>query len=241
MVRPSTILESLSRNISSLLKDFEKNREWADINNWLSRLMPLLAGKKLPDLPHKVTLAKRLAQCLNSSLPAGVHSNALNVYSTLLNNFGNKAELLPLMSIGLFPFFECSSSGLKLELIKIFDMHFIESPESLQMATPLMNALLTGLIENNEELARKIYQLCDKFSMKYGRLWIDGAVWINILKSPKVRIAGFKYFTKSFKDRDKKKISKNSGSITEEIKSPGSSPLKVEGQLENRNEAEEAM
>jgi hypothetical protein len=34
-------------------------------------------------------------------------------------------------------------------------------------------------------------------------MWIDGAVWINILKSPKVRIAGFKYFFKTFKERDK--------------------------------------
>jgi len=40
-------------------------------------------------------------------------------------------------------------------------------------------------------------------SKNYGRLWVDGAVWINILKSPKVRLAGFKYFMKVFKDRDR--------------------------------------
>ena len=34
---------------------------------------------------------------------------------------------------------------------------------------------------------------------------MDGAVWVNILKSPKVRLAGFKFFTKSFRDRDKEK------------------------------------
>lgn len=68
-----------------------------------------------------------------------------------------------------------------------------------------MNALLTGLNENNEELAKRIYGLCDKIANNYGRMWIDGAVWINILKSPKVRIAGFKYFMKTFKDRDKAK------------------------------------
>lgn len=36
-------------------------------------------------------------------------------------------------------------------------------------------------------------------------MWVDGAVWINILKSPKTRMAGFKYFMKTFKDRDKMK------------------------------------
>lgn len=34
-------------------------------------------------------------------------------------------------------------------------------------------------------------------------MWVDGAVWVNILKSPKVRLAGFKFFTKVFKDRDR--------------------------------------
>lgn len=34
-------------------------------------------------------------------------------------------------------------------------------------------------------------------------MWVDGAIWINILKSPKVRLAGFKYFQKVFRDRDR--------------------------------------
>jgi hypothetical protein len=54
-------------------------------------------------------------------------------------------------------------------------------------------------------LAKKIYILCDKMAKINGRIMVDGAVWVNILRSPKVRIAGFKYFTKVFKDRDKGK------------------------------------
>lgn len=50
--------------------------------------------------------------------------------------------------------------------------------------------------------------LVDKICKKYGYVWIDGAVWVNILKSNKVKIAGFKYFMKAFKDRDKEKINK---------------------------------
>jgi hypothetical protein len=69
----------------------------------------------------------------------------------------------------------------------------------------MINALLTGLNESNEELVKRIYALCDKIANSYGRMWVDGAVWINILKSPKTRLAGFKYFMKTFKDRDKSK------------------------------------
>lgn len=71
------------------------------------------------------------------------------------------------------------------------------------MIVGLTNALLTGLNENSEEFTKKIYSFFDKFTKNYGRIWVDGAVWINILKSPKVRLAGFKYFMKVFKDRDR--------------------------------------
>ena len=71
------------------------------------------------------------------------------------------------------------------------------------MIVGLTNALLTGLNDGSEEFARKIYGFFDKFSKNYGKIWVDGAVWINILKSPKVRLAGFKYFMKVFKDRDR--------------------------------------
>lgn len=32
-------------------------------------------------VPHKVLVSKRLAQCLNPSLPSGVHQKALEVYT----------------------------------------------------------------------------------------------------------------------------------------------------------------
>lgn len=54
-------------------------------------------------------------------------------------------------------------------------------------------------------MAKKIYALCAKVANCYGKVWVDGAVWVNILKSPKTRLAGFKYFMKTFKDRDREK------------------------------------
>ena len=111
--------------------------------------------------------------------------------------------MLPLMSIGLFPFFEYSSSRLKEQLIRIFDEHFTNSHECLQLLVSLMHTLLTGFNENNDDLDRQIFALCDKVSMAFGRMWVDGAIWVNILKSKKVRLHGFKYFHRSFKERDK--------------------------------------
>lgn len=143
-------IESLKRTIAGLLKDFEKNKEWADISNWLYRLQENINDKRFSELPQQITLAKRLAQCLNPTLPAGVHGTALKVYQTILLNFSARTELLPLMSIGLFPFFECSNLQLKFELIKIYEEHFTSDHECLQLMVSLLNALLAGLNENNE-------------------------------------------------------------------------------------------
>jgi Dopey, N-terminal len=36
-------------------------------------------------VPHKAVVAKRLAQCLNPSLPSGVHQKSLEVYAYIFS------------------------------------------------------------------------------------------------------------------------------------------------------------
>lgn len=43
------------------------------------------------EIPRKVIVAKRLAQCLNPALPAGVHTRALDVYSHIFSMIGVSA------------------------------------------------------------------------------------------------------------------------------------------------------
>lgn len=90
----------------------------------------------------------------------------------------------------------------------------------------MVNTLLTGFIENNEKLTKKIYEVCDEIAKLYGRVWVDGAVWINILKSPKVRNAGYKYFMKSFKDRDDAKNPRRQSESNKSIESSSESNSK---------------
>jgi hypothetical protein len=37
----------------------------------------------IPVIPEKLTISKRLAQCLNPALPAGVHQKTLEVYELI--------------------------------------------------------------------------------------------------------------------------------------------------------------
>jgi hypothetical protein len=40
------------------------------------------------EIPRKLVVAKRLAQCLNPALPTGVHQRALEVYAHILAILG---------------------------------------------------------------------------------------------------------------------------------------------------------
>ena len=43
---------------------------------------------EIPAIPHSDTVALRLAQCLNPTLPSGVHQKALEVYDYIFSNIG---------------------------------------------------------------------------------------------------------------------------------------------------------
>ena len=44
-------------------------------------------------VPFKTTVASRLAQCLNPSLPSGVHQKAIEVYAYIFSMVGVREEL----------------------------------------------------------------------------------------------------------------------------------------------------
>jgi len=94
----------------------------------LQRIENLLAEYKIPFITEKITLGKRLSQCLNPILPPGTHLQALKVYELLFKNMElntyNESRLsndfvfqfsqdLGIYSSGLFPFFQYASSQVK--------------------------------------------------------------------------------------------------------------------------------
>ena len=80
-------------------------QEWADYISFLSRLLKALQShpEDIRVIPHKALVAKRLAQCMNPSLPSGVHQKTLDVYtfifsvldvSTLVPSASSKSDKL---------------------------------------------------------------------------------------------------------------------------------------------------
>ena len=69
-------------------------------------------------VPFKVTVAKRLAQCLNPELPAGVHQKKLEVYDLIFTKINTK-QLgfdIVLYGAGLFPAFQFSTLSVKVRI-----------------------------------------------------------------------------------------------------------------------------
>lgn len=63
-------------------------QDWPDYGAFIGRLMKALQTRPpgTSDVPHNSLIAKRLAQCLNPTLPAGVHQKALEIYSYVFSN-----------------------------------------------------------------------------------------------------------------------------------------------------------
>jgi hypothetical protein len=65
-------------------------QEWADYISFIQRLLKALQShpSEAPVIPHSNTVALRLSQCLNPSLPSGVHQKALEVYAYIFAKIG---------------------------------------------------------------------------------------------------------------------------------------------------------
>ncbi|KDN49150.1 hypothetical protein RSAG8_02503, partial [Rhizoctonia solani AG-8 WAC10335] len=156
--------------VDRCLATFDNVHEWADFIAFLTKLLKAFQSyMQFKEIPRKLVVAKRLAQCLNPALPNGVHQRALDVYAHLLAVLGLdglKHDLL-LWSSGLFPFFEYAATSVKPALLNLYDTHFLPLGNSLRPATrALILALLPGLEEEAGEFFDKVLALLDRLSGK---------------------------------------------------------------------------
>lgn len=96
-------------------------------------------------------VARRLSQCLNPTLPAGVHQKALEVYTYIFSLIG-KAGLgrdLPYYLPGLSPVLAFASLSVKPHLLSLFDTFIVAlDPVALR---PALKAILLALLPGLEE------------------------------------------------------------------------------------------
>ncbi|KAF8753997.1 Dopey, N-terminal [Rhizoctonia solani] len=176
--------------VDKCLATFDNVHEWADFIAFLTKLLKAFQSyMQFKEIPRKLVVAKRLAQCLNPALPNGVHQRALDVYShaICLQLDGLKRDLL-LWSSGLFPFFEYAATSVKPALLNLYDTHFLPLGNSLRPATRAMIlALLPGLEEEAGEFFDKVLALLDRLSGMVGPAFFFQSVWLVLVTSPTAR------------------------------------------------------
>ncbi|CAL3964088.1 unnamed protein product [Diplocarpon coronariae] len=144
-------------------------QEWADYISFLGRLLKSLQAhpSTINAVPSKAIVAKRLAQCLNPSLPSGVHQKALEVYSFIFSMIGRDAlsSDLPLYLPGLSSTLSFASLSVRSPFLELLEKHFLQlDPRSLRPALKaIILALLPGLEEETSEEFERTLKLLEGF------------------------------------------------------------------------------
>ncbi|KAI0081169.1 hypothetical protein K474DRAFT_1768894 [Panus rudis PR-1116 ss-1] len=180
-----------TQQVDKCLASFDSVHEWADFISFLKQLLKTFqAYMQFKEIPRKLVVSKRLAQCLNPALPTGVHQRALDVYAHILAVLGSEGlqRDLPLWSAGLFPFFEYAATSVKPTVLNLFDTHYLPLQSGLR---PIMKsfilALLPGLEEETGEYFDKVLSLLDKLSGTVSPSFFLQNIWLVMLTSPAAR------------------------------------------------------
>ncbi|GAW16038.1 hypothetical protein ANO14919_054600 [Xylariales sp. No.14919] len=143
--------------------------EWADYISFLSRLLKALQARQanITTIPSKALVAKRLSQCLNPSLPSGVHQKAIEVYAYIFSVIGEHelSKDLPLYLSGLAPTLSFASLAVRTRFLDLLEKYLLRvEPTALRPAMKsLIMALLPGLEDETSEDFDRTLSLVDSF------------------------------------------------------------------------------
>ncbi|KAK3341517.1 Dopey, N-terminal-domain-containing protein [Lasiosphaeria hispida] len=144
-------------------------QEWADYISFLNRLLKALQARQstITTIPAKAAVAKRLSQCLNPSLPSGVHQKALEVYNHVFSVIGKDglSKDLPLYLPGLASVLSFASLSVRAPFLSLMERYFLDvNPRSLRPAMKcIVLALLPGLEEETSEDFERTLKLVERF------------------------------------------------------------------------------
>ena len=195
-----------AQSIERALSTFDSVAEWADFISFLSRLHKALVSTAVSytEIPHKLQIAKRLAQGLNPALPNGVHQRTLEVYRDifkLLGKDGLKRDL-PTWSSGLFPCFQYASTAVRPTVLELYETFYLPLGRSLRPASKaLALALLPGLEEETGDHFDRVLRLVDKISVSVDDSHFLQSVFAVLITHPGSRISVVNYLTRRLPPR----------------------------------------
>ena len=220
---------------NKILPRFATAKEWPDLMTILKKFKENLIKYKFANmgvLTDKISLSKRLAQCLNQNLPSGVHELNLDIYSMLFDNIKQNnnnfmGDNLGLYSAGLFPFFIYASAQNKIKFLNdIIKKHYLtlDLSEFKLSLSGMLASILPALEEQNEVMQKMIREVFMIAREKCGDEFFFGTLWSIVFRNKKLRIDCIKYinevipsYNEIIDDKDKENNNKENNNNTEEI------------------------
>lgn len=188
--------KQLRSELATALAAFDRAEDWADLIHDLQRVNRVLSKHaRATSLPHKELLAKRLSQCLNASLPSGVHLKALETYALVLSRLPppSLVSSLPLFAVGLFPLLSYASTALKPTILSLFESHLVPLPP--HALAPFLDATVVALlpaIDDDGEPGGEVHARASRLLADLSApapAAVDTALWRALLAAPPVRLA----------------------------------------------------
>ncbi|XP_076054821.1 protein DOP1A isoform X3 [Oratosquilla oratoria] len=187
--------------VDKTLRNFENTSEWADLISTLGKLNKvLLSHMKFPVVPRRITISKRLAQCMHPALPSGVHLKALETYDILFKCMGTNrlSQELFIYSAGLFPLFSSAAMNVRSALLTVYETHFVPlGPRLRPGLNGFLSGILAGLEEGSDHLERTS-QLLSKVAEGVGLADFFGCVWECVWGNSAVRLPAVTHITSSY-------------------------------------------
>ncbi|PNS21303.1 Protein dopey [Sphaceloma murrayae] len=181
--------------IDKALASFEPSQqEWADYIAFLGRLLRAIQGVKETEIiPHAALVSLRLAQCLNPSLPSGVHQKAIDVYANLFALLGSSRlnRDLQVFLPGLLPVLSFASLTVRPLLYDLYEEHILKLDRDA--LRPALKSIILGLLpgiedETSEDFERGV-QILDRLQR------LDG---VGEAEASSVPTSGDGYFWQCF-------------------------------------------
>eukprot|EP00762_Andalucia_godoyi_P007004 ANDGO_07651.mRNA.1 Protein dopey-1 homolog len=223
-VEDAKALKSLSAEVVSVLSAFDRAKEWADLIRCLQRLSKLISRMEgrleHAPFPERFVLAKRLAQCLNPSLPSGVHLKALGVYEQLLERCvcGSRIHLdAPFYAEGLFPLLPHASMQVRPVLLQLLEKYYVAFVSQLEgILGGLLAAILPGLEEEGSSICDTCIKLLSDIRTGCRRGALLQNLWSSAMCSTATRLFALQYLLicQSTDAEDMEFYTKNSSSVS---------------------------
>ena len=190
--------KTFTEEVQNVLAQFDRVREWADLSRCLQRLQKsFVKFEDFSTIPEKVTVSKRLAQCLNPALPGGVHMKVLELYALILMRLepATLAIDLPLYSVGLLPYFARASVQIRPQVLCVLREHVVDKLGS-QLKGALSGfvmSLVPGMEEPGTETFDKVRDFLDYMEERTDTPSFLHAIFEGILLCPQYRMGSFNY------------------------------------------------